>query len=346
MVSRARRLLVVLVATLAFALVLSAGGGTTGAAALAGAPAERAAARLPVAADTAEPTCPPNDNIPALGSGPRCIAEQMLSTRNYLLPDCFDARALQPDVLYGPWECKNGSGEQIEAIAQTRAIVQLNAQGVYGDSAPLPGITPNVQWEVNYGPRPDIVVYDRDYFEERDQPGAPAQAGVGSEIQIIEVKTEKNGGDAGARKSLDKYVRGLGGTPFPRGARNRPLVPYDLSGYADHFRVLKRACGPGVMERREDHYTVYPGATAGALLVSHPQPVETPCGSPQPPPNEEEEEEEDHNCKICNIPIPGPGQNQDPETEIDWDAALQQLVEAYEERLSRSSWKLRWRSPA
>ncbi|KRA37293.1 hypothetical protein ASD81_00690 [Nocardioides sp. Root614] len=263
--------------------------------------------------------------------GKRCIAEQRLTTRAYLTPNCFDSRGLQPNALYGPTECRNAKSDQVEAIAQARAIVKFNQQGVHGDSAVLPGITPNLQWEVIYGPRPDIVMYDRNYFRDRDVEGAPAVPGPGSEIEIIEVKTEKNGGNTGAARSLRQY---LVTKAFPSGPRGRQLYAYDLTDYSDSFRVLKRSCGPGVETRREDHYTVYPGATQGAMIVSLPKPVETSCGAADPTPNpEEEENEEPRDCgMICTIPIPPiHSDNQDPDDQAAYDAAFDQIVEAYED---------------
>ncbi len=75
-----------------------------------------------------------------------------------------EPRARQPGATYRLSECKGSTKTmQAEAVAQARAIAQLNAAGVYGDSAPTGGITPNLQWETTLpsGGEPDLLLYDR-----------------------------------------------------------------------------------------------------------------------------------------------------------------------------------------
>jgi len=218
--------------------------------------------------------CPPNDNNSAIGpSGSRCVAEQVLSTRNYLTPACFDARALVSNAIYRRSECKNASSTQAEATAQTRALVKMNDAGVHGDSAPLGRITPNLQWETIFGRnRIDILRYDR---------SAP-----GGSIELVEVKMER-AGESKAVTQLDRYVGA-----FPGGPTEREAVAYNFGpgGYSDKFRILLKSCSVTQRVRIVHHFTVRSTASPGVLLVSNPSETRTQCPTT---PNEEVDDERD-----------------------------------------------------
>lgn len=144
----------------------------------------------------AETECVTNSEQRAPVSMRVCVAELRRSTRLGLRADCIEsAKALQSNPLYSVTECRAGRGVQAEAIAQARAIAQLNDAGVHGDRA-TEGITANLQWEVRYpGGQVDLLVYDR--------------TDTAVPIELVELKGVWNGGERAARDQLGRYVRDL-----------------------------------------------------------------------------------------------------------------------------------------
>ncbi|WP_344666421.1 VWD domain-containing protein [Catenulispora yoronensis] len=188
------------------------------------------------------PPCSPNStdtSIPDPG-GPRCIAGLSISTRrtlgyvynpataSYTSVRCVsDPRALVPNATYNIVDCKP-LRLQAENIAQNRVIAQLNAAGVYGDSAAT-GVTANLQWETilpnpaspTKSNRPDLLLYDR----------TKAAGPVG----LVEMKGNWSTDDPVAE--VTKYV-----ADWPAGGH--PAAAYHFSPpISDDFKVqLEPAC--------------------------------------------------------------------------------------------------------
>ena len=211
------------------------------------------------------PGCPLETTAP--GSTVECVAETLTTTRQRLATNCFGSRELQPDALYDVGDCIAANTIQAEAIGQARAITQYNHQRVFGDSAPLGQITPNLQWEVTIpGGRPDIVLYDR------TTPGSP--------VYLIEAKMALGGrGDALADAQLRRYVEA-----FPAGPTNRPIQRYSVGSYSDSFRIQVRKCAGAGTNEVINHYTVSSSISTGVMIISDAQPEIRKCGdNPTPP---------------------------------------------------------------
>ncbi|WP_041540316.1 VWD domain-containing protein [Catenulispora acidiphila] len=144
------------------------------------------------------------------------------ATGSYTVPCISDPRALIPDATYSKMDCKPLylAGEN---IAQTRVIAQLNAAGVYGDSAAT-GITANLQWETilpdpaapDKNNRPDLLLYDR----------TKANGPVG----LVEMKGNWNTKDDPVAE-VKKYVQ-----DWP--VSNHPAVEYHFTTpISDDFKI-------------------------------------------------------------------------------------------------------------
>ncbi|HEX7132762.1 MAG TPA: VWD domain-containing protein [Iamia sp.] len=213
---------------------------------------------------------------PQVEASRRCIAERLWQTRGYVRPTCVDEpKALERYAEYEPAECKGDFDiNQIEAIAQARAIARLNKR----EGGPLPGhgVLPSVQWEMPYqrsqanagarsGGRPDITYYD---------PLNPT--GV---IELVELKMASAGGGPAAARDMAAYTADL-----PGGAR--PVLPYDFQsryfddgyGYNDAFVVPVRECDDMYPVGLIDLYEVASDPLfPGALVVANPQRMEFDC---------------------------------------------------------------------
>ena len=148
----------------------------------------------------------------------RCIAGTQFPTRQRITRlECFerDLATWKPSAdrpapaLYPRSGCKEGSRQQIESIAQSRMIAQLDADGPEGDTSENDGvpaeISANIQWEVQIPnldqsgaiQYPDIMVYDR------DNSSAP--------IKVIENKLSTTSLPK-IQQQLDRYMRSLRGS--------------------------------------------------------------------------------------------------------------------------------------
>jgi hypothetical protein len=310
MVSVARRVLSVFVLVLAVSVVV------TGVRLPATATVESAASSPAASAVTgAAETCPPNDGawIAPVANPRLCVAEMWRSTRNYLTSSCFDARAFQPNPVYGRSECRNAPNTQAEAVGQTRAIMRLNAMGFAGDSA-AGGITPNLQWELFIpGGRPDVVLYDR-----TDPDG---------NVGLIEAKLNHRGtGNSEANDQLGTYEQ-----TFPPGPNGRlPLRRALPAGYTDAFRVLVKDCDGKNGWRLVNQYWATATTSPGVLLISDPKPKATKCPEdpnqePEPIPHEEDagdwEDLPDH------LKVPKGGRDKDGDGKDDFQQWLDEFLE-------------------
>lgn len=169
------------------------------------------------ATTTTGAACAPNSEAAStLTVSAQCIAEALTSTRGYVDPVCItDARSR---TVYSIGDCKAG-GIQAEAMAQARAVSQLNAAGVYGDVA-VGGVTANLQWEtvIPGGRRPDLLLYDR--------------KNPGGAVGIVEMKGSWYGGVIAANADLTVYQ-----AAWPATASGRSVVRYDFSArpFTDTF---------------------------------------------------------------------------------------------------------------
>ncbi|WP_461022372.1 VWD domain-containing protein, partial [Thalassiella azotivora] len=273
-----------------------------------------------LAAAAATVACPPNSETTTAASARACVAELERSTRSGLQADCITGpKALSPNGLYHRTECRGGRGVQAEAIAQARAIAQLNARAPYGDPPAAGGVNPNLQWEVRYSSgRIDILSYDR---HDTDEP-----------IELIEVKGVWNGGVSAAAAQLTRYVNG-----FPRGAASRDVERYAFTTpFTDAFRVLEQDCTGSATHRVVRQYTVSSvPASAGVLLINGPYRQVTPCDGDQPtevpaeePVPEDLPEEVDDPDHIPPFVWPAPGSDADDDGKDDfWERFLQEHPE-------------------
>ncbi|WP_433728020.1 VWD domain-containing protein [Actinoplanes sp. CA-051413] len=244
-----RTLLALLIWLVALAMVVSAG---TNQAVAAPPPPEPGLA----SAGTGDP-CNPNSTQSVLidDSPPQCIAEETRSTRVRVKNSCITGtKALWPDATYSKLECRGGDGIQAEAIAQARAIAQLNARGSYGPSSPG-GISPNLQWEtqISGGGRPDLFIYDR---------GNP-DGGVG----LVEMKIDEAGGGAGipgAQRDMVKYL-----AAFPETASGRDVKAYSIpGGFTDRFFITFGPCKYFPDQESGNWYTTHTVPGTPGVLVS------------------------------------------------------------------------------
>ena len=144
---------------------------------------------------------------------------------------------------YSRNECNAANDtDQIEAIAQARAIAKFNLQNGQEDVGNRPGVTtsatgvsPDIQWEVvtkrlveatdgttswRY-PRADIVMYDH-----RKVQNVPASA---TPVEIVEVKGDWNGTASDAAQQAADYADDFGERAQPRSFAENP--------YNDKFEV-------------------------------------------------------------------------------------------------------------
>ena len=266
-------------------------------------------------AAAATPSCPPNTNSTAVSSTSSCVAEAMRRVRSYLLAGCVVApkTAARTNPLYSPTECRRGSGVQAEAIAQARFIAYLNATGSYRDPPAANGISANVQWEVGYskassqqnppmGGRVDVLDYDR--------------TNASGPINIAELKQDGSGEEDRAGGQVVRYQSDL-----PKGSAGRQVVPKNVLGYSDVFRVLVVDCdAAGLVPNRVVYqYDVKASARYdGVLMVGHSEKAERCPGAGQPPLDPVKPEEPAQSVPDVHDPpydppvtVPAPGRDAD-----------------------------------
>lgn len=180
----------------------------------------------------------------------RCLGGRMRSTRGRLWKHCVSSNA--QIEIYLRYMCGSGPARGIEGIAQARAIAEWNSNGTWGH------VSPDVQWEVATGNgTADIVKYDGD----ADGPWT---------AKVVEVK--QSGSDAllKARTQINRYVGALADLG------RIEVTKMDVSGYDDHFKVLRSTIGQAVQgtcadgELVVDQYKVkgLSGDEAGILWVT------------------------------------------------------------------------------
>lgn len=185
----------------------------------------------------------------------QCVAGRGVKTRGHLKPSCLlDPKALQEGAVYYAGECKGVTTTQGEAVAQARAIAQLNRDGVYGDHAPPGDITPNLQWETVMRQKPnssvdgrvDLVIYDR--------------SKTNSDLGLVEIKGDWNGGEDAGAEQVNDYVSGnadeFGG--------HVPTAYSFTSSFLDTF-VIDRCAKK--TDPYIDEYTTKSVLTPGVLVV-------------------------------------------------------------------------------
>jgi len=212
---------------------------------------------------------------------PQCVAKANVKTRGYGIGRCItDPRTL--DLSYATYtygDCRGTKLIQAEAIAQARAIVNLNL--MLAAEVPKQQVSTQVQWEVSPGAsrqRPDIGIYDP------TDEAAP--------IGLIEVKGTwpgAEGADA-ASEQLDDYIA-LWSTEQPdsNGAR-RYAIPEQLEN--DRFLFdLGRPCDDDTDIKAFEYSThAMTGANSAGVLLVNRDPIycgtsrtEPPVSPDQPP---------------------------------------------------------------